>query len=175
MLSNGTNAWSTRYATQEGSMFGQALSTVVSSTISSLELCFWPNSVTNRFRARLCFLSFPGYMYCFTFLKLFWLLIWFYTEVIVKISNPCLRLSWEISIDFLRNLYVFVILYWQTVTAAASVAWVAACRALVETRRVNVFMSQEWRRLADETVKREAQVRFAPMPSKLGVVGWNGV
>lgn len=50
-------------------------------------------------------------------------------------------------------------------TAAASVAWVAACRALVETRRVNVFMAQEWRRLADETVKREAQVRFTPMPS----------
>lgn len=63
------------------------------------------------------------------------------------------------------EIYVFVILYRQTVTAAASVAWVAACRALVETRRVNVFMAQEWRRLADETVKREAQVCFAPMPS----------
>ena len=50
---------------------------------------------------------------------------------------------------------------WQTVTAAASVAWVAACRALVETRRANAYMAQEGRRLADESVKRDSQVGFS--------------
>lgn len=53
----------------------------------------------------------------------------------------------------------------QTVIAAASVACVAACRALVEKRRTKAFLSQEEKRVAEETAKREAEVKMTPFAS----------
>lgn len=46
----------------------------------------------------------------------------------------------------------------QTVTAVASVACVAACRARVERRRVSMFLAQETK-TSDSVVKKEGQVR----------------
>lgn len=43
-------------------------------------------------------------------------------------------------------------------TAAATVAMVAACRSVVETERTDIFLSQEKKRLAEHVVKGEAEV-----------------
>ncbi|CAN0115477.1 unnamed protein product, partial [Ectocarpus sp. 13 AM-2016] len=45
----------------------------------------------------------------------------------------------------------------KTVTAAATVAMVAACRSVVETERTDIFLAQERKRLSEHFVKGEAE------------------